>query len=62
MTHLRKRWVILGGLLAGISVACFALTRDEIQTPQHTAPWLFGPPNARWTVTELSFSEDDCTS
>jgi protein-disulfide isomerase len=58
MTHLRKRWVILGGLLAGISVACFALTRDEIQTPQHTAPWLFGPPNARWTVTE--FADLEC--
>ncbi|WP_031319781.1 DsbA family protein [Pseudomonas tolaasii] len=54
MTRLSKRWVILGCLLAGISVACFALIRGEVQTPQYTGPWLYGPPDARWTVTEYA--------
>ncbi|MGZ0717669.1 MULTISPECIES: DsbA family protein [Pseudomonas] len=58
MTRLRKRWVMLGCLLAGMSVACFALTRGEVQTPQHTSPWLYGPPDARWTVTE--FADLEC--
>ncbi|QLG94764.1 thioredoxin domain-containing protein [Pseudomonas yamanorum] len=54
MTRLRKRWVILGCLLAGLSVACFALIRGEAQTPRYTGPWLYGPPDARWTVTEYA--------
>lgn len=58
MTRLHKRWVILGCLLAGMSVASFALIRGEVQTPQHTGPWLFGPPDARWTVTE--FADLEC--
>lgn len=54
MTRLNKRWVILGCLLAGISVACFALIRGEVQTPRYTGPWLYGPPDARWTVNEYA--------
>ena len=58
MTRLRKRWMMLGCLLAGMSVACFALTQGEVKTPQHTGPWLYGPPDARWTVTE--FADLEC--
>ncbi|MCF4992054.1 thioredoxin domain-containing protein [Pseudomonas gessardii] len=41
-----------------MSVACFALIRGEVQTPQYTGPWLYGPPDARWTVTE--FADLEC--
>jgi len=59
MTNTRKRWGILGSLLAGaLVVGGAALIQDEIQTPQHTGPWLYGPPDARWTVTE--FADLEC--
>lgn len=59
MTRLRKRWVMLGSLLAGALVLGYAaLAWDKIQTPLHTGPWLFGPPDARWSVTE--FADLEC--
>jgi protein-disulfide isomerase len=53
-----KRWTISGLLLAGLSMACLALIKGEVETPQHTSPWLFGPVDARWTVTE--FADLEC--
>lgn len=58
MIGLRKYWLMLGGVLAGTSMACFALTRSEIPPPHNTGPWLFGPSKARWTVTE--FADLEC--
>ncbi|WP_119737019.1 DsbA family protein [Pseudomonas sp. Larv2_ips] len=58
MTGLRKFWVMLGCVLAGTSMACLALTRSEIPSANNTGPWLFGPSEARWTVTE--FADLEC--
>lgn len=58
MTAPRKRWVILGCLLAGVSLTSFALLRNEMKTTNHTGPWVYGSPDARWTVTE--FADLEC--
>ncbi len=58
MTGLRNYWVMLGCVLAGTSMACLALTRSEIPAQHNTGPWLFGPSEARWTVTE--FADLEC--
>ncbi|WP_256670278.1 thioredoxin domain-containing protein [Pseudomonas sp. CFSAN084952] len=44
--------------MASISVASLAFLKRESQIPQRTGPWLFGPANARWTVTE--FADLEC--
>lgn len=44
--------------MACISVAILAFLKREAQIPQHTGPWLLGPPDARWTVTE--FADLEC--
>lgn len=60
MTGLRKpRGVILGCLVAAALVVGYAmLVWNKIQTPQFAGPWLFGPPGARWSVTE--FADLEC--
>ncbi|ETK22772.1 MULTISPECIES: DsbA family protein [Pseudomonas] len=58
MTRLRKRWIILGCFFAGLSLASLTLVLNEIKTPIHTGPWLYGSPDARWTVTE--FADLEC--
>lgn len=60
MTGLRKpRGVILGCLVAAALVVGYAMpVWIKIQTPQYAGPWLFGPPDARWSVTE--FADLEC--
>lgn len=57
MTRSHKGWIILGVLLAGALLACLPLLRDQRQT-SYTGPWVFGPPEARWTITE--FADLEC--
>ncbi|SEB32654.1 DsbA family protein [Pseudomonas marginalis] len=58
MTRPRLRGVILGCLLLGLTLACIAIIRDEMKTPNYTGPWVYGSPDARWTVTE--FADLEC--
>ncbi|SMF19657.1 MULTISPECIES: DsbA family protein [unclassified Pseudomonas] len=48
------RKVILGSLMSGLSLACIVFIRNEMKTPNHTGPWVYGSPDARWTVTEYA--------
>ena len=66
--RLGRRWAILSNLLlASVALACLitlsallinAFIRREAQIPPHTGPWLLGPADARWTVTE--FADLEC--
>lgn len=56
--RLSRRWAIPGLVLAGVSLVCLALIKSEAQIPQHTGPWVLGPADARWTVTE--FADLEC--
>lgn len=58
MTCPRLRKVILGCLLLGLTLAFIAFIRDEMKTPNYTGPWVYGSPDARWTVTE--FADLEC--
>lgn len=58
MRRVSRRWAISGLIVASISVASLAFLKSEAQVPQHTGPWLFGPADARWTVTE--FADLEC--
>lgn len=58
MTRPRLRRVILGCLLSGLTLACIAFIRDEMKTPNYAGPWVYGSPDARWTVTE--FADLEC--
>ncbi len=58
MTCPRLRKVILGCLLLGLTLAFIAFIRDEMKIPNYTGPWVYGSPDARWTVTE--FADLEC--
>ncbi|MBC3248219.1 DsbA family protein [Pseudomonas fluorescens] len=66
--RLGRRWAIPSNLLlASVALACLitlsallinAFIKREAQIPRHTGPWLLGPADARWTVTE--FADLEC--
>lgn len=58
MRRVSRRWAISGLIVASISLASLVFLKREAQIPQHTGPWLFGPADARWTVTE--FADLEC--
>lgn len=58
MTRPRFKGVKVILLLLGVTLACIPFIRDEIKTPNHTGPWVYGSPDARWTVTE--FADLEC--
>lgn len=58
MTPPRFKSVVVILLLLGVTLACIPFIRDEIKTPSYTGPWVYGSPNARWTVTE--FADLEC--
>lgn len=66
--RLGRQWAIRSNLLlASLVLACLitlsallinAFIKKEAQIPQYTGPWLLGPADARWTVTE--FADLEC--
>lgn len=71
MMRSNKRWVILGALLSGLVIATLAFSgfvtatmtflshiQDQSLPRNHIGPWVLGPPNARWTITE--FADLEC--
>jgi len=50
--------IISVAVLAALIVASFPLIRNLVQKPTHEGPWVYGPADARWTITE--FADLEC--
>lgn len=49
---------VVGILGIFLVTAGFVVLKSEVQTRQHSGPWMFGQADARWTVTE--FADLEC--
>lgn len=53
-------WPLIVAILAGLTAASFPLIRDQAEAvaQRHSGPWVYGPLDARWTITK--FADLEC--
>lgn len=52
MKRLHIRWAVAGAIIVGL--VSLSMIRNQAVKPLHTGPWIFGPLDARWTITEYA--------
>ena len=54
MKRLHIRWAVAGAIIVGLVVIYLPLIHNQTVKPHHVGPWVFGPLDARWTITEYA--------
>ncbi|WP_248916018.1 DsbA family protein [Pseudomonas moorei] len=54
MKPLHIRWAVTGALIVGLILVSLPSFRNQAVRQVHTGPWIFGPLDARWTITEYA--------
>lgn len=54
MKRFPNKWVVIGGIIVSLTVAWLLLVRYSEPEAHHVGPWIFGPSEARWTITEYA--------
>ena len=54
MTPPSNKWVVTAAIIVGLLVVWASLMHEREPKPQNVGPWVFGPSNARWTITEYA--------